>query len=122
MSVKSSAPQSKKCLPVVRKPGTSHFISPGQSLEYGGLGFLLQLSPVFLLYQTEFDSLRDLSEVPLLPMIINVLFYGSCSLVWRSQVLSSADQLLGRTQPRQRPTRSNSWDADSLNTPEVAAL
>ncbi|MDB5339365.1 MAG: hypothetical protein JWN70_4984, partial [Planctomycetaceae bacterium] len=41
------------------------FISTGRSMESEGLAFLLQLSPIFLFYQSEFDSLHDLSHIPL---------------------------------------------------------
>ncbi len=98
------------------------FISSGPSIESEGLAILLQLSPVFLFYQTEFDSLHDLSSTPLLPMIINVLLYGSCMLILRAWVLSSADQLLGRTKPKTRVEVSNDWDAETSTPSYVSQL
>ena len=88
------------------------FLSPGRDVVSSGMGMVLQFSPVFLYYQAEFESLHDLSSVPLLPMIFNMFLYGACLLVVRSWVLSSADQLLGRTKPKAPRSESNDWDEE----------
>lgn len=70
-------------------------IAYGRPLE-NDFSLILQVSPVGLLYQSEFSSLHP---VPLLPMFFNVMFYGSCFLIIRSYVLTNADRLLGRSRP-----------------------
>jgi hypothetical protein len=75
---------------------------PGMNsgLENHGFGMLLQFSPLGLLCTSEFDALQRFSEIPFLPMLLNILFYGSITLILRHNVLSHADRLLGRSQPR----------------------
>lgn len=60
---------------------------------------LLQLSPLGLLMQAETGSLDTFSSIPLLPMLLNVILYGSCGLLLRARVLTYADRLLGRSEP-----------------------
>ncbi len=79
----------------------------GGSLERSGYGFLLQLSPMGLLVQAEIGSLSALSEVPLLPMFINLLVYGTICVVLRTWVLTHADRLLGRTPPGLAVVKTN---------------
>lgn len=71
----------------------------GGSIESAGYAMLLQLSPLGLLFQSEFGSLHQFSEIPLLPMFVNLLIYGSTCVVLRMRVLLHADRLLGRTKP-----------------------
>jgi hypothetical protein len=82
--------------------GWELFRDPGMNsgIENHGFGMLLQLSPLGLLCQSEFDSIQRLSEIPFVPMLVNMLFYGSITLVLKYNVLSNADRLLGRSQPR----------------------
>ncbi|MDB5340794.1 MAG: hypothetical protein JWN70_6413, partial [Planctomycetaceae bacterium] len=43
-------------------------------------------------------------------------------LLLRSWVLSSADQLLGRTKPKKLVIVSNDWDAESVESSEFSLL
>lgn len=56
-----------------------------------------QITPIVMIGLTEFTNLRPLCEIPLLPAITNLVFYGTL-LTWaRKYVLRRADVLLGRT-------------------------
>ncbi len=56
-----------------------------------------QTTPVFMIGVNEFTNLRALCDIPLLPAIVNVAFYGSLLAWGRRYVLDRADVLLGRT-------------------------
>lgn len=71
----------------------------GGSIEGAGYAMLLQLSPLGLLFQSEFGALHRFSELQLLPMFVNLLIYGSFCRILRMRVLLHADRLLGRTKP-----------------------
>jgi hypothetical protein len=56
-----------------------------------------QITPIVMIGLTEFTNLRSLCDIPLLPAIANLVFYGML-LTWaRKHVLRRADVLLGRT-------------------------
>ncbi len=98
-------------LPLIMVSTVWALLTTGDVISH--IGLLLQTSPAFLLFYTEYGSLHRLASLPLLPMLVNLLIYGSCTLVLRSWVLSYADQLLGRTLPRKKVILRNDWDNDS---------
>jgi hypothetical protein len=98
------------------------FISPHENIGNSGYGMLLQLSPLALLMFSGGGALSLLSQSPLVPMMINVLLYGGCTLLLRAWVLVSADQLLGRTQSRTRRQMMNDWRAGRWKLGEYPPL
>ncbi|MDB5390133.1 MAG: hypothetical protein JWM11_5779 [Planctomycetaceae bacterium] len=56
-------------------------------------------SPAFLVVYSEFQSLRRMTPIPFLPVIINSLIYGCCYFGIRQHVLSQADACLSRIGP-----------------------
>ncbi|MES2789393.1 MAG: ABC transporter permease subunit [Planctomycetota bacterium] len=96
------------------------FVSPNRNICMDGYGVLLQLSPLALLATSEGNAIRELSQSPLFPMLINILLYGGGTLLLRAWILASADQLLGRTPSRSLRQVMQDWLAGRRNLGEYA--